>query len=81
MGHNGLISSARVGKTDPFSFISPESVIKHAGDSCVGNLFCYNIFHLPGAGFGGRSLSPCAVIHSSGACGVRAGPLLEHRWN
>lgn len=80
MGQNGLISSARVGKTDPFRFISSESVTKRAGDSCAGNLFCYDIFHLPGAGFGGRSLSPCAVIRSSGArgaCGAAAGAPLE----
>lgn len=61
MGQNGLISTVRVGKIDPFRFISSESVIKCAGDSCVGNTFCYNIFHLPGAGVSERSLSPCSL--------------------
>lgn len=61
MGQNGLISTVRVGKIDPFRFISSESVIKCAVDSCVGNIFCYNVFHLPGAGVSGRSLSPCLL--------------------
>lgn len=55
---NGLISTVHVGKIDPISFISSESVIKCAGDSWVGNIFCYNIFHLPGAGSSGCFLSP-----------------------
>lgn len=82
MGQNCLIYVVSVRKIYSFSFIFSEGVIKCAGDSCIGNISCYNLLHLPGAGFGKALIvSPLAVIHLSGIRMGARGPLLGHHWN